>query len=435
MFTNRQLKKDYESALEELAERQQVLDSLNSEMLHWELDSTGAVTYVNKRVEEELSHIATQCKGKPFLDHVPLESRSTGHYNALLGAIKNFKHWSGAVELNSAGTINWIRVIVQPIRDKQGNCKKIDIFGNNLTRTIEMSRTNEDVLDALNRAMATIEFKPTGEILTANNLFLQTMNYTIDEVKGQHHRIFCTPQEVEGPGYRQFWEKLNEGRFFSDRFERVDKHGNSVWLEASYNPIFDKNGKLYKIVKFATNITHQVEQERQVSEAAQLASAMSKETGTNSLKGRQLMDDTVAFLSELTLQMRKASEEITGLEAQSSSLNKMVSAISAIADQTNLLALNAAIEAARAGEQGRGFAVVADEVRELASRTTTSTHEIMAVFSNNDLSTKEVVLTIKNGLEVLDKVSQHIEETKHAIGDIESGSNRVIEAVERLSKI
>ncbi|WP_115720620.1 methyl-accepting chemotaxis protein [Gallaecimonas mangrovi] len=432
---NKALRKEHEAALAQLSEFKQVFDSLSTEMLHWELDGKGVITSINSLVEKELSHAPTHYIGKKFTDCVPSDVRSTNHYRELTQAIGQLKHWAGAVELASGSSVAWVRVILQPVTDAKGQCKKIDIFGSNLTRTIETSKQNEDLLNALDRSMASIEFKPSGEILTANKLFLQAVGYDLKEIKGKHHRIFCEKAYTDSSDYKHFWQKLNEGRFFSDRYKRLDKFGRAVWLEASYNPVFDKQGKLYKIVKFATNITQQVEQEHQVQQAAKLASAMSIETGKHSLKSKQLMDNTVRALENLTRQMTKASDEITGLEQQASSLSQMVSTISAIADQTNLLALNAAIEAARAGEQGRGFAVVADEVRELASRTSRSTSEIMKVFSDNDQSTKKAVQTISEGLPILTEVSEHIEATKGAIADIEAGSRQVIDAVEQLSNI
>lgn len=433
---NTGLKNQLESVREELREYETLLSSLKSEMLHWELDPQGRISSENDKVHAELPHSPSRSGvGQFFVQQVPEHARGTEHFKNLKNAISQHKHWAGAVELSGNNDVVWVRVIIQPVFDNNEQCKQIIVFGTVLNRTIQASRQNEDLLDALDRSMATIEFKPTGEIVTANKLFLNTVGYSLDEVKGKHHKIFCTQEETQSQAYRDFWSKLNEGRFFSDRFKRIDKHGNDVWLEASYNPVFDRYGKLYKIVKFATNITSQIEQEKRLAEAAELASEVSKDTGEYSRRGKDLMAETVSSLNDLTKQMTLASEKISELEEQSSALSQMVNAISSIADQTNLLALNAAIEAARAGEQGRGFAVVADEVRELASRTTQSTDEIMKVFSENDQSTKSTVLTIREGLSILDRVNQHIEDTRDAISDIEGASAKVIEAVEALSKM
>ena len=119
--------------------------------------------------------------------------------------------------------------------------------------------------------MAMVSFTPEGYVLDANENFLRTLGYSLHEVLGQHHRLFCPQQEVASPEYKEFWRNLNKGEFFSGRFQRVNRSGNTVWLSATYNPVFDASNKLYKIVKFARDITAQVEQQTIESDAAKLA--------------------------------------------------------------------------------------------------------------------------------------------------------------------
>ncbi len=166
------------------------------------------------------------------------------------------------------------------------------------------------------------------------------------------------------------------------------------WLEASYNPIHNDRGELYKVVKFATNITQQVLQEQSMAQAAQLANEVSQETGTQTVQGRQVIGSTLEKMQTLSEQMQQANAAIEDLKAHSSKISELVNSISGIADQTNLLALNAAIEAARAGDHGRGFAVVADEVRQLAMRTNTTTDEIVSMVTENLERTNNAVALI-----------------------------------------
>ncbi|NVK56697.1 MAG: PAS domain-containing methyl-accepting chemotaxis protein [Alteromonadaceae bacterium] len=430
---NKQLKADYAEALAELAEYKQAYGSLKSEMLHFELEPDGKIIQVNPRVENELKVNLNAVSGRPFTQFIADDSSASNECQKVVQAIKEHRHWSGTLDVKFGEKTFSLSIILQPFFSAKNRCTGIDIFAKDLTARVEASRSHEDILDALNRSMAIIEFTPTGQIIDANRAFLQTMGYSLDEIKGKHHRIFCSRELADSQEYQQVWHELGQGKFISERFQRFDKQGRSVWLRASYNPVFGKDGKVYKVVKFASDITAMVEQEQRALEASTMASQMSGETGDNAAKSQQLMSKMVDTLVALTGQMKKASTEIGELEEQSTALNQMVSAISAIADQTNLLALNAAIEAARAGDQGRGFAVVADEVRELASRTTDSTKEIMAVFSRNDQSTKDAVATIKQGLETLDKVTGQIEETKASIINIEQCSQKVIAAVDQLS--
>lgn len=128
--------------------------------------------------------------------------------------------------------------------------------------------------DAINRSQAVIEFEPDGTILHANDNFLSAIGYSLDEVKGQHHRIFCDSEYALSVEYRRFWESIREGEFHSREFCRIHRDGHSIWIQASYNPIFDRSGRVIRVVKFATDITEQVKQR----EAFELLSLVANKT-------------------------------------------------------------------------------------------------------------------------------------------------------------
>jgi methyl-accepting chemotaxis protein len=228
-------------------------------------------------------------------------------------------------------------------------------------------------------------------VLTANERFLGSMGYTLAQIQGKHHRMFCEPAEYNSAAYQGFWDKLRRGEYVAERFKRVDSRGRVVWLEASYNPITDAHDRLYKVVKFATIITDQVNREIAVAEAANIAFSTSQQTDGSAQKGAAVVQQTVDVMRELAEHMEQAADRIGALDKQSQLIGSIIQSISSIADQTNLLALNAAIEAARAGEQGRGFAVVADEVRQLASRTSKATEEIVGVVQQNQQLAEQAV--------------------------------------------
>ncbi len=121
-------------------------------------------------------------------------------------------------------------------------------------------------LDAINKVMAVIEFELDGTIITANDNFCNAVGYRLDEIQGQHHRIFCEPSYASTPEYKAFWDKLGRGQFEAGEFKRVTKSGDEIWINASYNPIFDENGKPYKVVKYAADVTEQVKLRRKAGE-------------------------------------------------------------------------------------------------------------------------------------------------------------------------
>ena len=428
---NTNLKSELNVIKEELYSLHQIKDSLGQEMLVITLDTDGLVKSVNKNFTTELGFSKDTVVGRKLSDLVPVYSRKTEHYKALLNAMKEVKHWAGALEIEKEdGSESWLRAIFQPIlHGETGELKEYSLYCNNLTRTITRSREDENVIAALQRSTAVIEFDMSGHILDANELFLRGMGYTIDQIKGKHHRMFCTEEEAGSTGYTDFWERLNKGEFVADRFQRIDSQGNTVWLEASYNPISDVHGRFYKVIKFATLITELVNRELAVSEAADIAYATSQQTDSSAKKGNEVVGETVTVMRQLSEQMAEAAHGISELDAQSQLVGSIIESIRGIADQTNLLALNAAIEAARAGEQGRGFAVVADEVRQLASRTSTATEEIVGVVGKNQVLAEKAVSLINKGKEQAQKGLVLSNDAGEVIVEIQDGAKRVVDAI------
>ena len=202
------------------------------------------------------------------------------------------------------------------------------------------------------RSTAVIEFDLDGHVLTANARFLNAMGYSLAQIQGKHHRMFCEPAEYNSVEYQNFWKRLNAGDFVAERFKRVDSHGRAVWLEATYNPVLDANDRLYKVVKFATVITDQVNREHAIAEAANIAYSTSLHTDSSAQRGTTVVTQAVDVMRELAHHMQQAGEGIEALNAQSQVIGSIVKTISGIAEQTNLLALNAAIEAAACRRTG-----------------------------------------------------------------------------------
>lgn len=397
-FGKKALRAENERLKEEVNMLKQVGASISKQMIYLILDTSGGIKSVNDNFVKETQMDHTDVANCNIKELVPAALRSTEHFNKMQAALSAGKFWIGAWQIaNRQGQQFWIRAALCPIRNRQNNLDHFEVFATNLTRTIEASQQYESLINAMQRSTAVIEFDMAGHVLTANELFLAAMGYQHDDIKGKHHRIFCPPDIANSKDYEVFWQKLNKGQFIATRFKRIDRAGREVWLEASYNPIEDGAGRYYKVVKFATVITEQVEQEQEVSIAAQVAYETSQATDESAKRGIQVMNDMTSKMGQLELQMTKAVENINDLAKQSQLIGSIIQSISSIADQTNLLALNAAIEAARAGDQGRGFAVVADEVRQLASRTSSATVEIVEVVSRNQQLSGGAVSIIESG--------------------------------------
>lgn len=431
---NSKLKKEILQLREDLLSMEQVKSSLDSEMLVLHLDPQGRIESVNSNFEKEMLYDSSQLVGRNIEEIVPFHVKQLDFYTKMRGAITRGEHLNGAFRLlRGNGEEAWLRSILQPVKNSAGRLQYFTLHSSDLTRTIETSREHESLINALMRSTAVIEFNLDGEVLTANDRFLQTMGYTLEKLRGKHHRVFCTPEDYNSPDYQAFWDKLRRGEFIVDRFKRIDAHGREVWLEASYNPIIDAHDVLYKVVKFATVITDQVKQEQAVAEAANIAYETSQQTDASAQKGAEVVTNTVEVMRGLEAYMQDAAEGIEALDKQSQVIGSIIKTISDIAGQTNLLALNAAIEAARAGEQGRGFAVVADEVRQLASRTSAATEEIARVVQQNEQLAKAAVDIIDSSKRQAEQGLELVGQTGTVIVEIQDGAKRVVSAVGQFS--
>ncbi|MCF8989377.1 PAS domain S-box protein [Pseudomonas carnis] len=429
MFNTR-LKQELTALREELSSLLQVKESLENEMLCLTLDPEGRVEWANANFLQELAYSLGEIVGRAIEDLVPTHVRQDEFQLRFKHALARGEHFAGAVRLmRGNGKEAWLRSIVQPVRSSEGRIKQFSMFSSDLTRTIESSREHENLITALMRSTALIEFDLEGHVLTANDRFLGAMGYSLAQIEGKHHRMFCEPQEYNSAEYQQFWKRLNAGEFVAARFKRVDSHGRLVWLEATYNPVLDANERLYKVVKFATVITDQVNREQAVAEAANIAYSTSLQTDDSAQRGTTVVTQAVDVMRDLAQHMQQAGEGIEALNAQSQVIGSIVKTISGIAEQTNLLALNAAIEAARAGEQGRGFAVVADEVRQLASRTSKATEEIVGVVRQNQDMARDAVALMADGRAQAEQGLALAAEAGTVIVEIQDGEQKVVSAV------
>nr|WP_313403855.1 PAS domain-containing methyl-accepting chemotaxis protein [Pseudomonas sp.] len=430
MFNGR-LKHELQAMRENFSSVEQVRASLEEEMLVLMLDPQGRIERANDNFLKEMGYTPERLQGQALLTLIPEHVRNLDFHHRVRQALERGEHLAGVIRLlRGNGEEAWLRSILQPVRDSGGRIRFFSIHASDLTRTIETSREHENLIKALQRSTAVIEFNLNGEVLTANQRFLDAMGYSLAQIQGKHHRIFCDPSEYNSPEYQRFWEQLRRGEFVVNRFRRLDSHGRDVWLEASYNPITDAHDKLYKVVKFATVITDQVQREEAVAQAAGIAFDTSKGTDESARNGASVVQQMLDAMTELAARMQEAAQGIEALDKQSQLIGSIVKNISSIADQTNLLALNAAIEAARAGDQGRGFAVVADEVRQLASRTSAATVEITSVVGQNQQLAERAVEIIDRGKTQAELGLKLSGQAGQVIEEIQDGARRVVAAVE-----
>jgi methyl-accepting chemotaxis protein len=334
---------------------------------------------------------------------------------------------------------------------------------------------------AISKVQAVCEFELNGTIQTANDIFLRLMGYTLDEIKGRPHSTFVEPAYATSHEYRQFWADLASGRPQTGRFRRLGKGGKDVWVQGSYFPIVDSQGKPFKVVKFATDVTAIKKIEFSLDQTSQaLASASHELTAVSQQMASNAEETAVqanvaaaaaeqvsknvtivatgaeemgASIKEIARNANDAAKVATSavkiadktnaivakLGESSAEIGNVVKVITSIAQQTNLLALNATIEAARAGEAGKGFAVVANEVKELAKQTARATEDISRRIEAIQTDTKGAVEAISQISKVINQINDiqntiasAVEEQTATTGEI---SRNVAEAAKGSSEI
>lgn len=410
------------------------LNALATSMAIIEFDIYGNILNANQKFLDTMKYSLSDIEGQHHKIFCSPDYSSSSEYNEFWNKLRSGNFHSGKFQrYDKKGNEVWFEASYNPVLDSNGKVIRIVKFATDITEFIKERNENKGQLEAINLSMAVIEFSPEGIILNANQNFLKTMGYSYSDIIGKHHSIFCKKEQSNSKEYKDFWIRLKSGQYFSGQFNRIDKYGNEVWLEASYNPVIDDKGRVYKVVKFATDTTNLIKQLDAQKESASLAFAISEETKNISEESFNAIQETNAEMENIKTSIEKTMNHLNALSESSEKIDMILTTINKIASQTNLLALNAAIEAARAGDYGKGFAVVASEVRALSNDISHSIKDISDIINNIQSETE-------NSLRCIDAVSLNNEkgniltkDVQNLVLKIKQGADEILDTVGKLS--
>jgi methyl-accepting chemotaxis protein len=402
-------------------------------VIEFKLD--GTIVSANENFCKALGYSLAEIQGKHHSLFVAEADRSGTAYREFWAALNRGDYQAGEFKrIGKGGREVWILASYNPLLDENGKPYGVVKFATDVTAEKLKTADLAGQIAAIDKAQAVIEFNMDGTIITANANFLGALGYSLAEIKGKHHSMFVEPSERDSSGYREFWAALNRGQYQAAEYKRIGKGGKEVYIQASYNPILDLNGKPFKVVKYATDTTKQV--------LVRMGNERVRGMMESVAAGSEELNASVREISEAMTKSREtamsAVDQVAAADAQAQRLTEAAQAMSGIVEminsitgQINLLALNATIESARAGEAGRGFAVVASEVKSLANQAKQATDKIgQEIGSLNGIS-GDVVSALGSIKQAINNVSEYVTSTAAAVEEQSTVTNEMSTSMQR----
>ncbi len=400
-----------------------------------EFNLDGTIVTANENFLKTLGYGLSEIEGKHHSMFVAPAERDSAAYREFWETLRRGQYQSAEYKrIGKGGKEVWILASYNPILDEQGKPFAVVKFATDVTQQKLQTADLAGQIAAIGKSQAVIEFNLDGSIISANENFLHTLGYSLAEIRGRHHSMFVDPAERDGAAYREFWAALNRGEFQAGEFKRIGQGGREVWIQASYNPILDLNGKPFKVVKYASDVTKQVLTRmgnERVRAMMELVAAGSEELNASVREISEAMTKSRETAMTAVGRVAEADGQAKRLSDAAQAMSGIVELIGNITGQINLLALNATIESARAGEAGRGFAVVASEVKSLANQAKQATDKISAEIESLNGISGDVVTALESIKKAIESVSEYVTSTAAAVEEQSTVTSEMSSSMQR----
>jgi methyl-accepting chemotaxis protein len=411
------------------------ISAINRAQAVIEFNLDGTIVTANDNFLKAMGYSLDEIKGKHHSMFVPQAERDSATYREFWAKLNRGEYQAAEYKrIGKGGKEVWILASYNPVLDEAGKPRGVVKFATDVTAQKLKSADLSGQMDAIGKSQAVIEFNMDGTIITANENFLHAVGYSLGEIRGKHHSMFVEPSERDSADYREFWASLNRGKYQAAEYKRIGKGGKEVYIQASYNPILDLNGKPFKVVKYATDTTRQVlvrmgnERVRGMMESvaagAEELNASVREISDTMTKSRETAQGAVERVGAADAQAQRLTDA-------AQSMSGIVEMINNITGQINLLALNATIESARAGEAGRGFAVVASEVKSLANQAKNATDKIGEEIASLNAISADVASALTAIKQAITNVSEYVNSTAAAVEEQSTVTNEMSSSMQR----
>jgi len=411
-------------------ELQAIISALNRVQAVIEFDLDGTILHANDNFLQAMGYTLGEVQGQHHAIFCDPDYVRSPAYKQFWARLANGEFEQGEYKrMGKGGREVWINASYNPIMGPDGRPYKVVKFATDVTDSRMRNAEYEGKVSAIGKAQAVIEFDMQGHVLNANENFLSVMGYALEDIQGEHHRIFCDPEYTNSSEYKRFWQKLNRGEFDSGRYKRIANDGKEIWIQATYNPIFDLNGKPYKIVKYASDISEQVALENAVATKAasdgakiqRLLESVNKAaqgdlTSDFTVDGSEPLDQLAGGIRKMISDLRQVIGEVV------SAAGGLGNASTTIAERSSGVALGTQALGATVEEMNASIDGLTNSINTIAINTGNADQLAKATQQEAEVGAKAVSKSIE-AMDLINRSSEDIGEIVKVISEIASQTN------------